>query len=166
MSPKVWDGIIYPFPNFNGTTVEVWEWISNFIPHFIMDIIAYPCWDLKLNHVSKMASWSQETRHPIIPTFATFNVHFHHMLCNTLRKCMQHRPHYHFIQTTAKNRLAIPVYSIKAINFPMRQDDGSWQNSNNGSRWPITPFFPFRESNCVHLLHVCTQICTDYVIVL
>ena len=31
----------YPFPNFNGATVEVWEWISNFIPHFI----TYPCWD-------------------------------------------------------------------------------------------------------------------------
>ena len=26
--------ITYPFPNFNGTTVEVWEWISNFIPYF------------------------------------------------------------------------------------------------------------------------------------
>ena len=26
-------------------TVEVLEWISNFIPDFIMDIITYPCWD-------------------------------------------------------------------------------------------------------------------------
>ena len=23
----------YPFPNFNGGNVEVWEWINNFIPH-------------------------------------------------------------------------------------------------------------------------------------
>ena len=23
---KVWDEIAYPFPNFNGATVEVWEW--------------------------------------------------------------------------------------------------------------------------------------------
>ena len=29
---KVWDGITYPLPNFNGATVEVWEWISYFIP--------------------------------------------------------------------------------------------------------------------------------------
>ena len=29
---KVWDEITYSFPNFNGATVEVWEWISNFIP--------------------------------------------------------------------------------------------------------------------------------------
>ena len=26
---KVWDEITYPFPNFNGATVYVWEWISN-----------------------------------------------------------------------------------------------------------------------------------------
>ena len=37
--------ITYPFPNFNGETVEVWEWTCNFIPHFIMDLITYPCWD-------------------------------------------------------------------------------------------------------------------------
>ena len=30
----VWDEITYPFPNFNGFTVEVWEWISNFILYF------------------------------------------------------------------------------------------------------------------------------------
>ena len=41
MSNKVWDEITYPFPNFNCSTVEVWEWISNFIPHFIIDVIIY-----------------------------------------------------------------------------------------------------------------------------
>ena len=30
---KVWDEITYPFPNFNGAMVEVWECISNFIAH-------------------------------------------------------------------------------------------------------------------------------------
>ena len=29
---KVWGEIIHPFPYFNGATVKVWEWISNFIP--------------------------------------------------------------------------------------------------------------------------------------
>ena len=38
-SSKVWDEITYPFPNFNGCTVYVWEWISNCIPQFIMDVI-------------------------------------------------------------------------------------------------------------------------------
>ena len=47
---KVWIEITYPFPNFNGATVEVWEWIYNFIPQFIMDVITYPCW-IKVNPV-------------------------------------------------------------------------------------------------------------------
>ena len=41
MPSKVWDEITYPFPNFNGCTVEVWEWVSNFMSHFIMDAITY-----------------------------------------------------------------------------------------------------------------------------
>ena len=50
---NVWDEITYPFPNFNGATIEVWEGINDFIPHFLMDVITYPCWDLKLIHISK-----------------------------------------------------------------------------------------------------------------
>ena len=47
MPTKVWDEITYPFPNFaHVATVEVWEWISNSTPHFIIDIITYPSWDL------------------------------------------------------------------------------------------------------------------------
>ena len=42
---KVWDKIAYPFLNFNGCTVEVWEWINNFIPGFVMDVITDACWD-------------------------------------------------------------------------------------------------------------------------
>ena len=45
--------ITYPFPNFNGTTVEVWEWISNFIPHFTGHVIALAMLGLKLNRFSK-----------------------------------------------------------------------------------------------------------------
>ena len=44
MSSRIWDdlGITYLLSNFNGYTVNVWEWISNFILHFIMDVISYP----------------------------------------------------------------------------------------------------------------------------
>ena len=38
---NMWDKITYPFPNFNGCTVEIWEWISNFIPQFMMDVIMH-----------------------------------------------------------------------------------------------------------------------------
>ena len=30
---NVWDEINYPFTNVNGAIIEVWEWLSNFIPH-------------------------------------------------------------------------------------------------------------------------------------
>ena len=45
MPRKQWDKIIYPFPNFNGATTEVWEWISDFILLYKMDVITFPCWD-------------------------------------------------------------------------------------------------------------------------
>ena len=28
----------YPFRNFSGATVEIWEWINDFILHFLMDV--------------------------------------------------------------------------------------------------------------------------------
>ena len=49
----MWDEITCPFPNFNGATVEVWEWTSNFIPHFTGNVICYPCLRLKLIQVIK-----------------------------------------------------------------------------------------------------------------
>ena len=45
MSSEVWDEITYSFPNFNGCTIEIWELIRNVIPHYIMDVITYPCKD-------------------------------------------------------------------------------------------------------------------------
>ena len=46
MPSKVWDEITYPFLNkLHRLHVEVYEWINNFISHFIMDVIIYACWD-------------------------------------------------------------------------------------------------------------------------
>ena len=42
---KVWDEITLTFPNFYDAAVEVWEWISYFTPHYMMDVIPYPCRD-------------------------------------------------------------------------------------------------------------------------
>ena len=47
----MWYKITNPFPNFNGLTVEVWEWISNCTLLLTGHVITYPCW--KLSHVSK-----------------------------------------------------------------------------------------------------------------
>ena len=45
---NVWYETTYQFLNSNGETIDVWEWICNFIPHFTGYVITYPCWDLKL----------------------------------------------------------------------------------------------------------------------
>ena len=31
--------LIHPQTNIDGETVEVWEWLSNFIPHFSVHVI-------------------------------------------------------------------------------------------------------------------------------
>ena len=52
----MWDEITNPFPDFNGCTIEVWEWKSNFFPHFIMSNYLSILW-LELIHVSKTEFW-------------------------------------------------------------------------------------------------------------
>ena len=42
MLSKVLDEIICPCSKFNGTAVEVWGSISNFIPHFLINVNIYP----------------------------------------------------------------------------------------------------------------------------
>ena len=42
MFSEVWYKISYPFLNFNSCNIEICEWTSNFIIHFIMDLITYP----------------------------------------------------------------------------------------------------------------------------
>ena len=46
MSHKVWDEVTSQ--TWNSYTIEVWERISNFILHFMMDAISYPHLDLSL----------------------------------------------------------------------------------------------------------------------
>ena len=55
---KLWDKITYPFPNFNGYTVEVWGWISNFIPHLTGCLIIYPCrWRRRCFETQSRSLW-------------------------------------------------------------------------------------------------------------
>ena len=54
MPNEVWDEITFPFRNFNGATIEIWEWISNFTPSHIMDITTYHT-GIKVDQVSKRA---------------------------------------------------------------------------------------------------------------
>ena len=50
----VCDEITNPFPNFNGISIEVWELIGDFIPHFTGACDQLCMLGLTLFHVSKM----------------------------------------------------------------------------------------------------------------
>ena len=52
----VWNKGIYPFPNFKGTSIEVWEGIINFIPHFTL------CVTTELHYVRKSSAWCNRLR--------------------------------------------------------------------------------------------------------
>ena len=75
---KVWNEVTYPFPNFKGATVEVWEWISNIIPDFIMDVITYPCWDLSKSgpcYQNKTQHYEALTVGKILGMYWLFHIH-------------------------------------------------------------------------------------------
>ena len=61
------------FAKFDAATIEVWEWISNFTPHYTVHAIIYPCqnflWGCTVcllpNHrlVCHLHSWRRSTLH-------------------------------------------------------------------------------------------------------
>ena len=55
---KVWDKITYPFPNFDFSTIEVWEWISYFYSTLYWACDYLYMLRLKLIHVSERGHWS------------------------------------------------------------------------------------------------------------
>ena len=63
MPNMVWDEINYPFPNFNGCTVEVWERISNLIPHAYCGCNYLSMLGVKWNHISKRGPWNINGRY-------------------------------------------------------------------------------------------------------
>ena len=48
MPSQVWDEAPFNFTNVNGSTVH--EWIRNYIPHFIMNVISDPYWSSNNNN--------------------------------------------------------------------------------------------------------------------
>ena len=72
MPRKVWGEMTYPFPNFNGGTFRVCEWISNFIPHF--DVFIYP--SLRFKATLNLDCWLSD---------------FHNFICITTKLNMPRR---------------------------------------------------------------------------
>ena len=71
MPCKMWDEITYQHPNSNGATVEVWEWISNCIPHLYNDCNYLPRLRLQLIHKNKRNITTCKT---VVSTFFTLSV--------------------------------------------------------------------------------------------
>ena len=60
---NVWDEITYLFPNFSSATIEIWEWIRNFILHFTGHVISRPCWGYNW---SMSVNWAPVGRQELI----------------------------------------------------------------------------------------------------
>ena len=60
---KVWDEITCPITNFNGCIIEIWEWIKNFIPQFIIWAIHFPMLWLKLTRHSMIRLMTRSWYH-------------------------------------------------------------------------------------------------------
>ena len=54
MSTKLWDEITYPFPNFISCSVEIWKRISDFITHFVMNVIVIHAGKLKSTSIAEI----------------------------------------------------------------------------------------------------------------
>ena len=69
MPGKVWDETTYPFLNFNGCTVEVYEWISIFIPHFIcwLSGVAVVCQRCRTSDLGSVPGLARTRPREIIP---------------------------------------------------------------------------------------------------
>ena len=87
----VWEEMTNPFPNLNSTAVEVWEWISNFVPHFTeyMYMITYPCWDYSWIMLLKgWGDWVECWSWNILMHFLmSFKCLLHNVLCLLLFLC-------------------------------------------------------------------------------
>ena len=53
----MWDEIIYPFPNVNGCTVDVWEWVNSF--HALLGMWLLILAGIKIKSLLVKEVWSQ-----------------------------------------------------------------------------------------------------------
>ena len=80
---KVWDYIIHSFPNCNGATVEVCEWISNFIAHFTGWVNIELRLKLKLVHIDISGPWFPWLNSTCTPKLLAYIVTTTAVLCVT-----------------------------------------------------------------------------------
>ena len=74
---RVQNEITFSVPNFNDCTVEVWVWISIFIPHFIMQLFIHS--RIKLYQFLRRASYRKYTYITLSSVFSKITNRCHHV---------------------------------------------------------------------------------------
>ena len=127
MPSTLWDQITYPFPNFNGCTVEVWEWTSH-VDHLIL----YN----ECNYLSMLSS-------RLIRVSERVPLQWHH---NGLNSVSNHQPHHCLLSRfffffsgvdQRKHQSSAPLAFVWGIyRGPV----------NSPHKWPVTrKMFPFDD---------------------
>ena len=68
------DEVIYPFPNFNGCTVDIGELINNLNHHFTGHAINYPCWGYDPCNLVTVAVYDTSIVHWTVWLFSVLNL--------------------------------------------------------------------------------------------
>ena len=102
-------------------TSMVWEWISNFIPYFMMDAITYPCWDYSKSMSVKGATDGYMYSHTLV---------WRHNGCGSVSN---HQPHDCLLKRLFRRRSK----KMRGIHRgPL----------NSPHKWPVTrKMFPFDD---------------------
>ena len=100
----------HSFPKLNSCAVEVWEWISYFISHFVMDVIICPfrdlSWPMSTKWVHVSLSRVEVSSLPSIDPYIHIHIHIHmHMHMH-----MQMHIHIHI-------HIHIHTYMFVGVNF-------------------------------------------------
>ena len=126
----------FPFTNFNGTTVEVWEWIINFFPLFTRHINTCPCWDLswtmllkgtpgRMSSICAMSALSNDAKY--ISTFLLINQPFAELLTQhfTHSRCGGNLSYFRFRLPPRFRSLFYPVVQYDMPIWQVLPEPGS-----------------------------------------
>ena len=115
---KLWDEIIYPFPNLGIK-------INNFIPHNMCNYLFMLV--LKLNHVTKRGPWTLLREYHSSAATRIGNRNFIHFVLSS--QCFQTSPIYFFAQLSMSPYMVLSPYTFQ---LPFKSDQQGYTISVSG----------------------------------
>ena len=139
--------ITYSLSNFNVGAVEIWEWISNFVPLFMMDVNYLSMLGLKVNHVIKIYIYNSA-----FLQYTPWNMPT--VLC--IHLCIHHYDDVMMDMMASQITSLTIVYSTVYSDAGQRKHESSaslafvrgihWGPVNSPHKWPVTrKMFPFDD---------------------